>query len=47
MTTTEADTGLIARAKEITAREIARYAERTAGSQKARVKMSFIWEKRV
>ena len=35
MTTTEADTGLIARAKEITAREIARYAERTAGSQAA------------
>jgi len=35
MTTTEADTGLIARAKEITAREITRYAERTAGSQAA------------
>ena len=35
MTTTEAETGLVARAKMITEREIARYAERTAGSQAA------------
>ena len=35
MTTTEAETGLVARAKTITEREIARYAERTAGSQAA------------
>ena len=35
MTTTEAETGLVARAKSITEREIARYAERTPGSQAA------------
>jgi glutamate-1-semialdehyde 2,1-aminomutase len=35
MTTTEAETGLVARAKKITEREVARYAERTAGSQAA------------
>ena len=35
MTTTEAETGLVARAKTITEREIARYAERTPGSQAA------------